>query len=222
MKKQLLAGLIMSGMVAGIAATSVQAEEIEAAAFWGGSSSSSKTATQTITATLCGLLDVTANGGNTAATINAETGRLSVPFSPQFLVKSNGQTQKCTLNAKVKTQSGEQSAFFSQDGKNYVLLANTDSCSVPNLSAINNAKMVSPSTSGNQNVIAYPITSLTLSNCATSTFNSAKNIHDISARAGNTDVTVNVGLTPRNNTYAFSEDSVGSYSATITLSSANF
>lgn len=178
-----------------------------------------QTTPQYFTATAPETKSVATNGGNTAATINIDTGVLSTAFTPGFSMTTNSRCpDQLTLFATTTTQSGSQNAIFNIGLLKYIIL--TNSTTPPPLSSLTDIKSGSATAVNNPNAIAYPINNpVPTSGQLTVAYNSTnKNWDLVLTHRGTTltSITVPAGP-PLSNTYS-ADDEAGSYQAIVTLS----
>ena len=175
-------------------------------------------ASQTLTATLGVLKQVTTNGGTIASTIDPETGNLQTSFTPGFRIRTNtasSQTLDLYATCAGATTPNIQS-FFEQGGTQYITLANTTV--VPSDAEVADAQAASPVDTQNANVIAYAVTppSDIPGDLVWGAFGSNKWVATLTNK-GNTDTSLTVPAgAARTNTYS-GDDEAGSYVAVVTL-----
>lgn len=182
----------------------------------------SNTASQTLQATLGTYLDITpvTDGAVTNTTIAPDTGALANALVSKFQVNLNTDSQTLYLQATTAGAAGNVNALFQQGGNTYVVFSNTSSGKLPTAAAITDCKSATPTAANNANAIAYPISSVALTNSGTATYNTTKNQYDVSVNGGTTVATTTTGTTPYTNTYSF-QDNAGTYQAIMTLTSTS-
>lgn len=181
----------------------------------------SSSASQTVQATLGTYLDIQAitDGTVLSTTIAPETGNLAASLISKFQARLNSPTQALYLQATAESATNPiEIAFFQQGGNQYLILANIGN--KPTTAAIADCKVATPNPTVNVNAIAYPVTSVALTNSGTSTYDNAKNQYDVDIVAGETIATTTIGTAAIPLTYSYL-DTAGTYQAILTLTSTS-
>lgn len=203
MKQKLLAALLIMGACCSI-----------------NQANAATSATQTLSATLGSYVDISPD--NTAVltgTIDPNTGNLNQNLTSKFNIRLNSNTT-LYLRATALSSTTTEQAFFKNGSNIYVTLANTTN--KPTVAAITNAKSATPDDTQNANVIAYPITGVTMSGTSASVtpnYNATTNQYEIAALTGASGATTTISQTVVPNTYSYL-DTAGTYQAVVTLTSS--
>lgn len=210
MNKKILLALVIS-----VALVSANENKTFAATF----------ADQLVQANLGTKQSVVAKGASVGGTITPDTGVLS-SLAPSFTVSTNKKTDQ-TLYLTALTPYGTGTAttqgftnYTGQEGT-YLVLANTDSGSEADVSAITNIVAGTITTINNDNAIAFPFTPQgTKTGITAVTWDSGTPRWTYTlAQKGDTDFDNSTSGTPLTNTYT-TGDEPGSYESTVTLSFA--
>lgn len=182
----------------------------------------SNTASQTLQATLGTYLDITAQttGAVTTTTIAPDTGNLAAALVSKFQINLNTDSQQLYLQATTAGAAGNVNALFQQGSQVYVVFSNTATGKLPTAAAITDCKAAAPTAANNANAIAYPISSVALTNTGTATYDATKNQYNVTVNGGSTIATTTTGTAPYANTYSFA-DNAGTYQAIMTLTSTS-
>lgn len=184
----------------------------------GMSQAATPSASQTLSATLGSLINITANGGVISTSMNVDTGNLAAPLTPAFSVQTNGAQSLYLQAATASSTVANEVAFFEQGSQVYVILSNIASGQLPTTAAVANCKVASPDATLNPNAIAYNVTGVVLTGASTSTpvFDAVKNQYDVNVNAGETEAVTTIATTALPTTYSYL-DTAGTYQAVVTL-----
>ena len=160
-------------------------------------------------------------GGLESNNIDAETG-IHSGLNASFILKVNDvKTEDIFIvGSKITAQGGEIVSAFSNDGSALLFGRYNEEEYYPTLDAINNAKEGGDS---NANVIAYPISKMTITEPMTMEFDSSIETEEgtiggyvISLNEGTTaTVEQSIGGNPYGKTYSGGQDMAGDYKSTV-------
>ena len=185
-------------------------------------SNAADTASQTLQCTLASYLDITPEnaGAVTTTTITPDTGNLTTALVSKFKINLNTESQELYLQGKTKSSGEDVNALFKQGDQTYIVFSNTTAGKEPTTAAIDDCKSAGPTAINNANAIAYPISSISLDNDGSATYNESQNQYTVNVNGGTTIATTTTGTTPYANTYSF-QDNAGTYQAIMTLTSTS-
>jgi|GEM_PF-3080220 len=160
--------------------------------------------------------------GSIGAIINPATGGLDAAFTPKFKLVTNNEEHKLVMTATVEDNIGVKKNAFAKEGSvDYIVLGNTKHR--PTDAAITNALGAAPAAASNDNVIAYPVTSVVMSGASTGSlvFDTPAHAFETTtinpAKSGTSYITLTTGVSARANTYSDTTDTAGVYKAELTL-----
>lgn len=185
-------------------------------------SQAAETASQILQCTLASYLDITPeiSGAVTTTTITPDTGNLTAALVSKFRINLNTDSQELYLQGKTKSSGEDVNALFKQGDQTYIVFSNTTDGKQPTTAAIEDCKSAAPTAINNANAIAYPISSVSLDNDGSATYNESQNQYTVNVNGGTTIATTTTGTTPYANTYSF-QDNAGTYQAIMTLTSTS-
>lgn len=185
-------------------------------------SQAAETASQILQCTLASYLDITPeiSGAVTTTTITPDTGNLTTALVSKFRINLNTDSQELYLQGKTKSSGEDVNALFKQGDQTYIVFSNTTEGKQPTTTAIEDCKSAAPTAINNANAIAYPISSVSLDNDGSATYNESQNQYTVNVNGGTTIATTTTGTTPYANTYSF-QDNAGTYQAIMTLTSTS-
>lgn len=207
MKKKLIAMAALSAVIVGINAQT---------------SFAATTASQTVTATLPIVKSVVGKNTGLTATIDGDTGALSVALAPSFTVTTNNSSsQTLYLTATAPYDGGNEQALANSNGLT-IALANTQAGHLATQAAIQDITGGSPAQINNPNVIGYTFTpQSSVSGLALGSWDGTnKRFPYTLTKRGSTSVDNSISTAAAANTYSAEYDDDGDYKATITLSFA--
>jgi hypothetical protein len=211
MRKKVLLNLILASLVAGFTASTYAAT----------------TANQTITGTLNPFVSVSnTNGTTTAVSINQD-GSLSANLTPAFSFTSNNKNgASATFNVKVNTSDSNQvDGVAGSNNATSGKIVLTNAGIPPTANAVRDALTDTPTAASNPNVISYQVSfniDNNNNNGKVPAFDQTGNniVGNVLNKNGSSTVSFNIDKNSvRSNTYS-TDDTAGTYQATIYCTSA--